>query len=93
MNSLRFQMFVYSFQVIQTSSDPSLAYTLIKTVLTDKKQPRNNSETNKSTPLPFQNHGSKCDFECPIHRIINSGKIEGAYIGRVCSIFFTKNVT
>ena len=25
----------------------------------------------------FKTNGRKCDFECPIHGIINSGKIEG----------------
>ena len=35
----------------------------------------------------FKTSGRKCDFECPIHGIINSGKIEGAYFGRVRSTF------
>ena len=33
-------------------------------------------------------NGRKCDFEGSIPGIINSGKIEGAYFGRVRSIFF-----
>ena len=37
--------------------------------------------------FPFKTNGRKCDFERPIHGIINSGKIEGAYFGRVRSIF------
>ena len=54
---------------------------------TDKSRYKKKSETNKSTPFPFKTYGRKCDFECPIHGIINSGKIEGAKFGRVRSIF------
>ena len=39
--------------------------------------------------ISIQTNGRTCDFECPIHRITNSGKIEGAYFGRVRSIFLT----
>ena len=42
--------------------------------------------------FPFNTNGRHCDFECPIHRIINSGQIEGANFGRVISVCFTKNV-
>ena len=54
---------------------------------TDKSQYSKKAETNKSTLFPFKIYGRKCDFECLIHRIINSGKIEGAYFGRVRSMF------
>ena len=58
--------------------------------LTDKSQYKKKSETNKSTSFSIRNlwtDGRKCAFECPIHRIINSGKIEGAYFDWVRSIF------
>ena len=54
--------------------------------LTDKSQCKKNSETKKSTLFLFKTSGRKCDFECPVHGIMNSGKIEGAYSGRVRSI-------
>ena len=38
--------------------------------------------------FPFKTSGRKYDFECPIHGIIHSGKIEGAYFDRVRSFFF-----
>ena len=38
--------------------------------------------------FPFKSNGRLCDLECPIHGIINSCEIEGAYLGRVLSIFF-----
>ena len=40
--------------------------------------------------FPFKTNGRKCDFECPVHGIMNSGKIEGAYFGRIRSIFLPK---
>ena len=42
--------------------------------------------------FPFKTNGREFDFECPIHGIINSGKIEGAYFGRVRSIFWPKKL-
>ena len=39
--------------------------------------------------FPFKTNGRKCDFDCPIHRII---KTEGAYFGRVRSIFWPKKL-
>ena len=54
---------------------------------TDKSQYKKKSETNKATFFPFKTYGRKCDIECPIHGIINSGKIEGVYFGRVRSMF------
>ena len=41
--------------------------------------------------FPFKTDGRKCDLEYPIHGIINSCEIEGAYLGRVLSIFLPKN--
>ena len=41
--------------------------------------------------FPFKTNGRKCDLECPIHGIINSCEIEGAYLGRVLSIFDQKH--
>ena len=35
----------------------------------------------------FKTNGRKCDFEYPIHVIINSCEIESMYFGRVLSIF------
>ena len=58
-----------------------------ETSLTDKSQCKKNSETKNQHFFPFKTNGRKCDFECPIHGIISSGKIEGAYFGRVRSIF------
>ena len=60
----------------------------------DKSQYKKKSETNKSTLFSIQNLWKKvwCDFECPIHGIINSGKIEGAYFGRVRSMFLAKRL-
>ena len=55
---------------------------------TDKSQHKKNTETLKiNTFFLFKTNGRKCDFECPIHAIINSGKIEGAYFGRVRCIY------
>ena len=56
--------------------------------ITDKSQHKKSSETSKSTLFPFRTNGRKCDFEYPIHGIINSCEIEGAYFGRVLSIFY-----
>ena len=57
-------------------------------IITVKSQQKKNSETSKSTLFfSFKTNGRKCDFDCPIHVIINSCEIEGAYIGRVLSIF------
>ena len=53
----------------------------------DKSPYKKKSETNKSSLFSIQNYGSKCDFECQIHGIINSGKIEVMYFDRVCSMF------
>ena len=37
--------------------------------------------------FPFKTNRRQCDFECRIHGVINSGKIEGMYFGSICSIF------
>ena len=54
--------------------------------LTDKSQHKKNTETNKSTLFSFKTNGRKCDLEYPIHRMINSDQIEGAYVGRLLAI-------
>ena len=42
--------------------------------LTDKSQCKKNSETKKINFFPFKTNGRKCNFECPIHGIIDSDK-------------------
>ena len=60
----------------------------------DEKISLINRSTNRAQTLanqhffPFKTNGKKCDFEYPIHGIINSCEIEGAYFGRGLSIFF-----
>ena len=41
---------------------------------------------------PFKTNGRKCNFECPLHGIINSDQIERAYFDRVLSIFLPKRL-
>ena len=53
----------------------------------DNSRNKQKPETNKSKLFSIQNQWKMCDFECPIYGIINSGKIEGAYLGRVRSMF------
>ena len=52
---------------------------------------RSQRQTNQHF-FSIQNHWKQWDFECPIHGIINSGKIEGAYFGRVRSMFWAKQL-
>ena len=59
-------------------------------IITDKSQHKKDSETSKSTMFPFKTNGRKFEIERPIHGIINSCEIEGAYLDRVLSIFLTK---
>ena len=59
-------------------------------IITDKSQHKRNSETSKKHFFPFKSNERKGKLECPIHGIINSCEIEGAYLGRVLSIFLTK---
>ena len=62
-------------------------------IITDKSQHKKNSETSKSTLFfPFKTSGRKCDLDCPIHGIINSCEIEGAYLGRILSIVLPKKI-
>ena len=68
-------------------------YRLVKKVSLINRGAKRTQRLNNQHFFPFKTNGRKCDFECPIHGIINSGKIEGAYFGRVRSIFFTKKVT
>ena len=53
-------------------------------IITDKSQHKKNSETSKSTLFSIQNKWKKV-------WIINSYETEGAYLGRVLSIFLPKN--
>ena len=63
-------------------------------IINDKSQHKTNSETSKSTHFffPFKTDGRKCDFECPLHGIINSCEIEGAHFGRELYIFGPKKL-
>ena len=60
-------------------------------IITDKSQHKRNSESSKSALFFIQNQWKKVCFECPIHGIIDSCENEGAYFGRVPSIFDQKN--
>ena len=56
-------------------------------IITDKSQHKKNKRLANQYFFPFKFNGRKCDLECPIHGIINTCEIEGAYLGRVLSIF------
>ena len=56
-------------------------------IITDKSQHKRTQRLANQHFVPFKTNGRKCDLECPIHGIINSCEIEGAYLGRVLSIF------
>ena len=56
-------------------------------IITDKSQHKKNTEIANQRFFPFKTNGRKCDLEYPIHGIINGCEIEGAYLGRVLSIF------
>ena len=63
-------------------------------IITDKSQHKKElRDWQINAFFPFKTNGRKCDLECPIHRIINSCEIEGAYLGRILSMFFTKTIT
>ena len=69
-------------------------YRFMEKSLTDKSQCKKNSETKTSTLFfPIQNQWKKVWFWMSNTRDNNSGKIEGAYFGRVHvrSIFFWPN--
>ena len=62
-------------------------------IITDKSQQKKKKKKKRTRRLanqhffPIKSNRRKCDLECPIHGIINSCEIEGAYLGRVLSIF------
>ena len=58
-------------------------------IIADELQHKKNSETDQYF-FPFKSNGRKSDLECTIHGIINSCEIEGAYLGRLLSIFDQK---
>ena len=70
------------------SQTPSL---LMKKVSLINRSANRHQRLKSQHCFPFKTNVRKCDFECPIHGIINSGKIEGAYFGRVRSIFDPKS--
>ena len=96
-------MIIYRFQVIRTSRDPSLSIFMLLEPYEVSSPPYIESKWNLLIPVgietyyplmktnqhffSFKTNGRKCDFGSPIHGIINSGQIEGAYFGRVLSIF------
>ena len=53
----------------------------------DKSQYKQKPETNNQHFFPFKTNGKRYGFKCPMHGIINGGEIEGAYFGRVRSMF------
>ena len=66
-------------------------YPLLKTIsLINRGTKRTQRLTNQHL-FPFKTNGRKWDFDCTIHGIINTGKIVGAYFGRVLSFFDQKS--
>ena len=59
---------------------------------------RINRSTNRSQRLtdqhffPIKTNGKKCDFDCPIHWIFNSGKIEGVIFQDMNGIYPYLNI-
>ena len=66
-------------------------YPLMKTLSLINRSTKRSQRLANQHFFPFKTSGRKCDLECPIHGIINSCEIEGAYLGRVLSIFGPKN--
>ena len=67
-------------------------YPLMKTLSLINRSTKRTQRLANQHFFPFKTNGRKCDLECPIHGIINSCEIEGAYLGRILSIFFTKKL-
>ena len=63
-------------------------YPLMKTLSLINRSTKRTQRLANQHFFPFKTNGRKCDLECPIHGIINSCEIEGAYLGRILSIFF-----
>ena len=79
---------------IYTSGKPKMVpYDKKKKVSLINRSAKGNQKLKHQHLLPFKTNGRKYDFECPIHGIINSGKIEDAYFSRVRLIFLTNTVT
>ena len=66
------------------------SYPLLKTLSLINRSTKRAQRLANQRFFPFKTSGRKCDIECPIHGIINSCEIEGVYLGRVLSIFLTK---
>ena len=66
-------------------------YPLIKKVSLINSSGKKHQRLKSQHCFPFKANGRKYDFECPIHGIINSGKIEGAYFGRYVLFFDQKS--
>ena len=56
-------------------------------IITDKSSTKRTQRLANQHFFHSKTNGRKCDFECPIHGIINSCEIEGTYFGRVLSMF------
>ena len=65
-------------------------YPLMKTLSLMNRSTKRTQRLANQHCFPFKTNGRKYGRECPIHRIINSCAIEGAYSGRVLSIFWRK---
>ena len=61
-------------------------YPLMKTLSLINRSTKRTQRLANQHFFPFKTNGRKCDLECPIHGIINSCEIEGAYLGRVLFI-------
>ena len=66
-------------------------YPLMKTLSLINRSTKRTQRLANQHCFPFETNGRKCDLECPIHGVINSYEIEGAYLGRVLSIFDQNN--
>ena len=62
--------------------ESEIPYLFMETVLRINRSTKRSQRLTNQHLFPFKTYGRKCDFECPIHGIINSGKIEGEYFGR-----------
>ena len=67
-------------------------YPLTKKVLLMTRSTKRTQRLTNQYYFPFKTNRRKYDFECPIHGILNSCQIVGAYLGRGRSSF-DQNVT
>ena len=70
-----------------TLSGSETPYPLMKTLSLINRSTKRTQRLANQHFFPFKINGRKCDLECPVQGIINSCEIEGAYLGRVLSIF------